>query len=351
MKIPLTFTALILTVVLVEAGSHQLLDTMRQACSGGDLIQMDPDPFCRNFSKYEDTRTIPRPRPAACKPGHTYDVVLVGSSVTQTGWVEEMKDEGLSICRTGLRFFERHGWNVFKEVEQTYPAAPGKPSILLFADLTERNGRRWDTMFVESENAYTLWPEPQKKFEFSVVKLMHYLFEKRKNTDLSRVQEAVLENDARLFYRVDLKGAPAPEENEAGLQALAERIQRIRDRARQNNFILAITAMPTGPQMHEQQLLKAGLLPEPYKRTNLHALEKAAHEAGVPFLDLEKALQAPQQVEIEKGRSLWWRDDTHVNEQGNRLLAAAVKNFIALIQSGAEDEAGADALEEPVSGV
>lgn len=333
MKIPLAFAALILAVIFVEAGSHQLLQTMLQACRGGDLVQMDPDPFCRNFSKYEDTRTIPPPRPAACKPGTRYDVILVGSSVTQTGWVERLNDDGLSVCRTGLRFFERHGWNVFKEVEQSYPTAGDRPTILLFADLTERSGRRWDTMFVESENAYTLWPESQKKFEFSVVKLVNYIMEKRKlaTPGQPRAEEVELENGGRLFYRADLNGAPAPEANEEGRRTLAERIKRVSERAREKNFILAIAALPTGPQMYEKQLLKAGALSEPYKRTNLKMLESAAQEAGVPFLNGEEALQAPTQTELEQGNWLWWRDDTHANERGNRSIAVAVKEFLTEI--------------------
>ena len=110
---------------------------------------------------------------------------------------------------------------------------------------------------------------------------------------------------------------------------LRQTVSAMRRLAESKGLTVAVIVAP--PKDEVYSWVRLGLRPwstPPNPSGFALAMRELAQENHMPFLDLKPLLiEVSKRVYQESGRLIWWRDDTHWNEEGNREVAKIVAQF------------------------
>jgi hypothetical protein len=302
---------------------------------------MDSDFFNRNLKKYatdaprsDKYKSIKyRSYEEVGKDG-PYDIIVVGSSVGNTGWVEMLRsDFGLKICN--LTYGREVGKNGFIKAINAHDKINGdRPAILLYVQLTERNGYRLPHPLYNIQDYHEEEKKEPFKMKIPTVKLSNYIRQKRKAKNVK-----ILEIGGReeLFYVPDLAGLKMEIQYTSDeYSKISQRCKYYQEIAAEKNWTFAFIAFPTKPQQYEWLLAGDHEAYAGSARTNLRTLESIFKENNVPFLNLEDKLDPiAKEIYSETGKLLWARADTHMLDFGSKYVAEIVKVFIDEIKADA----------------
>jgi len=340
-----------LFAAVLEISSYFLLRSFEAAGRGGELIHLDSDLFNRNLRKYAEYKGGPfrsKDRPDSFKTlwhNGPYNVIVFGSSVAHTGWVEILNsNEGIKSVNLLPKFFPFTGLD--RSLSSILRAHKGQirqepKTILLYADITERRGRagrikQYSAAALLDQPDYEkrIPTAPEKLPQLNSAKVFRYLIEKYKlRSKGNGVALIDIRGRTELFYGNDLKGLSMNVAySEKEYLRLAEFLKDCKRLVAESGFVFAIAVFPTKAQQYEW------LLPENQEdgkkspRTNLNILKKAALENDIPFIDVEEMLDPFARKHFaETGTLLWNRADTHINRIGNQYTAQVMKSFILKI--------------------
>lgn len=350
-KFPKATILTVLSIFLIELFCFGLLHTFSKF-KENDLIMLDSDPFCRNFSQY-----APKPPTDQQKFIGTHaktinefskrgphDVIVFGSSVTGTGWVEMLRlKHGLKIdLLSSIPFFLTQPFPVltFGRIIGNYEKLNGhKKSIILYGDIVERDHQlRFNGNCIEELEVGMSEKEtpinPIDNFKFPSRKLLEFFLTKNNAGTSSFVKVIPINGNKELFYVPDINGLYKKiSYNTPQYLKICQWLLALKSAAQEKGCVFAIVIFPTKPQIYEWLLNETLHQNTVSKRASLKILEKAAIENDIPFLNLEEQL-APISKDLfaKNGTLLWKRCDTHMNDIGNHYTSLAIKEFIEEIE-------------------
>lgn len=342
-RLPRAVTLAVLIIFLIEMGSAVLLHIFKSRCMGeGDLFIAEgilshlklngpsvniPYNNKYNFKMYGSVREMARHGP--------YDIIVFGSSVGETGWVEMLRiDYGFNICKSVLSSgFDHPMANIISLICYYPEINKNRPAILLWADLTERNTRNFKNL---GDLPNDIARYGRVFFEFREVlrtpatRLFYYLGYQIENIYHPLVKIINIGPRDELFYMPDLDGLYRQVSFNPGEYAkLSRDLKYYQKLAAKNGCILAMAAFPNKPQQYEWLINMSLGSDRISERVNLRILEKAARENNIPFLNLEAELdKITRNVYRQEGRLLWNRAESHMNQLGTRYCAEIIKSFI-----------------------
>lgn len=341
-KFPKAAAAAFLVIMLLEGSAWFVLSVIKQNCAERDLIRMDSDFLCRNLKKYktdvyersEKYRPISYNSFEEIGASAPYDVIVCGTSVGNTGWVEMLRlDHGIKICSTTGLFLEDVNNAFIKTISNYNKINSNNKSILLYVDLTERSGREFKIENNIKGKIKALQNEKSKKNEgikTPIKTLIEYSNYKKQLAKNSGVEIININGEEELFYIPDLEGLSMNIQYDSDKYLkLSAQFSDFKDIAAEKGCIFAIAAFPTKSQQYEYILIGNKKLNTVSKRENLNILKKMAIRNNIPFLDLEEKLTPiAKDVYSKTGNLLWYKGDTHMNELGSRYTAVIIKEFI-----------------------
>ncbi|MBU0502977.1 MAG: hypothetical protein ABH882_04995 [Candidatus Omnitrophota bacterium] len=347
-RLPKAATLAVFLIFLLELGSLGLLHIFKSCRMGeGDLFIAESifrhlklnglavnTPFDKryNFQMYSSVKEMARHGP--------YDIIVFGSSVGETGWVEMLKlDYGFKICKSVLNAPADYPLaNSIPLIADYTQINKNKKAILLWADLTERKTRDFKNLgdLEEGIRAYrNAIFDFHKLLRTPMTKLFYYLGYQFENIYNPLIKVINIGPRDELFYLPDLEGLYREvkfSHNE--YLKLTWALKRIQEVAANNNCVLAMAAFPTKPQQYEWLINKSINSATVSMRVNLKTLQRAAEENNIPFLDLEAKLDPiARNIYLKENKLLWNRADSHMNQLGNRYTAQIIKSFIEGIKT------------------
>ena len=119
----------------------------------------------------------------------------------------------------------------------------------------------------------------------------------------------------------------APEDIEYARNVLAvstDRWTRFASRLEEAGLTFVVVLVPRKYTVYQPLLMDEDPLPAYQLGGTLTSLERHIREAGIPVVNLTAALRAEAARELDRGRYLHWRDDTHWNARGISVAAAEI---------------------------
>ena len=108
------------------------------------------------------------------------------------------------------------------------------------------------------------------------------------------------------------------------LDVSTDRWTRFASRLEQVGLAFVVVLIPRKYTVYQPHLLEESPLPADQLGGTLTRLERKIREAGIPVVNLTATFQAQAAREVDQGRYLHWRDDTHWNAQGIAVAAAGI---------------------------
>ena len=327
----------IIVILIVEIESFGLLKISEFFCRGGELIKMDTDFLCKNLCDYKEKPLSKEYEPLRAKSwdeikkAGPYDVIVFGSSVGATGWVEMLRrNYKLKVCNMSVH--RKSPGRLPEELANiiyNYEKINGnKKAILIYSDLTKRfiDYRMWNKLELTAEKEKEL--HSLKKIEFHP--FSRKLFDLIKTKNKNGTREILIGEKKELFYIEDLRSLsvniPYSKSNYLKVNKLFKDYQSILD---SKGHRLAIITFPTKAQMYEWLLEKPS--PDSYPvRASLNFLKNISKTNHIPLLDMEEKL-TPHATHLfqTKNQLLWPRAGTHINELGAKLSSQIIYDFLS----------------------
>ncbi len=329
----------VLLILGAEFGAYMVLKKIVQGCAGGNLLCYDKDLFCRNYQRFatDPPRNTAYNSPVykswqAIKEHGPYDVIVFGSSVSTTGWVEMLKkDYKLRVCNLSVYYSD--GWALIWDVPRIleyYEKINGhNRALILYADIMVSDSRDFGKSVLLPRTAQLKAPIDFSGWHFSspLQTLIKYLYCRSQR---SAAQILQFYKEEELVHADDLTGLKRRYfYSFTDFSFLSQRLADYKRQVEAKGCRLAIVAFPTKVQIYEWLLLEKGIVSEASPRENTQFFSKAAQVNDIPFLDLEKELSpGVREAYKENKTSFWSRGDTHMNETGNRYTAEIIHRFI-----------------------
>lgn len=303
---------------------------------GGGLIKTDPDILCRHYSKYAENIELPKeynrksPLP---DPKKSYDLIVLGTSVTLTGWVQRLAvDYDLKVAYIRGRYPD-----VFIKLLNIYYSQTNKKKTMVFyADIYERRLYKMRTVKDIEKSIANFSGKSGTKYKTYSTKLAEYLLMKAHTQVSPQVTIVKVHNKDELFYTRDMEGLSSSSSlnnySENLYSVLSDNIGKFKEIMQQNNFDLHFVMFPTKAQQYEYILRQANAITGKTSRSHTETIQKVLDTHKINYLALEKPLRPFAKQNLEEGNLLWWRADTHVNNRGDKIIAKIIAEYIQKIR-------------------
>lgn len=339
-------------ILILELTAFFLNMKIKENCKNG-MIRLDKDIFCKNLKKYYDPRDIRWDKhpykvygswEEMAKDG-PFDFLIAGSSVTLTDWGQLLKDKyGLKIGNAAFKKELNSNFagpiGLFSLIKN-YDKVNGKPSVVLFADITERAAH--DYYFLPDvgtelkkpwkfpSQAGRLWQTPLQKFA-------RYIYSTGKLEKEPKALIYDIDGRDEIFFAEDIESlTKAYDYTPEHIARLGKYLKELKEELAGRGADLYLLVFPTKPELYEWLLLKKNILKKGSKRENLNAIKQAAKENGIPILDLEeRLLPLAKKAYTETKKLFFTRAETHLNPEANRYAADFIMEFIR--QNAGKDE-------------
>ena len=135
-------------------------------------------------------------------------------------------------------------------------------------------------------------------------------------------------NSPILFYKPHSKAASIPRpkvESNPNFKNMAEALLRLQEIAKAHDARLAVVVIPTKEEIYNPLLVGQSTWPNTDTSSGFaEAVISLCNRESISFIDLHPVLTAEAKNLFPNGELLWWRDDSHWNELGHRLVARVV---------------------------
>jgi SGNH hydrolase-like domain, acetyltransferase AlgX len=138
----------------------------------------------------------------------------------------------------------------------------------------------------------------------------------------------LVNGDALLFTPTDLAAADASQENARGW---VEYWSWLSTELQKSNLTLVVVLVPNKYTVYSPLLAETDLF-SPSSRTRLPEVERMLDQKNVLVVNLVAPFRSQAERDISSHQFIYWIDDTHWNERGMHLAAAAVSQRLAAIE-------------------
>ena len=344
-KLPRAAAIAVAVILCFEIGSWVLLQCLKPPAIDNDLIGFrgffvkpltgisqdvpsDPRYACRKYKTVNDM----------AKHG-PYDVIVIGSSVAETGWVDMLRlDYGYAIGVSVLEAGFNHPLAKFIPVISDYPKINNnRKAVFLWVDLAERDSKNYKNMGDLSKELRDYGQRAislQKLLVLPSKNLAFYFEHQIESMYKPLVKTITIDGRDELFYMPDVNGLNKKVEfSQTDRLKLSHALKSYKDAVAARGCVFAMAAFPTKPQQYEWLINREEGSNIIGRRDNLKALEMAAKENNIPFLDLENELgPIARKMYAQDKQLLWNRAQSHMNAISNRHVAQIMKSFLEKIQ-------------------